>query len=160
MYEALVAVFSILMLLGILGVFLPVVPGVPFMFVLAICFALLDRLQHISGAELAILGVIAVISFIIDHASGALGAKFGGASRQAILTGLIGTVIGTLLMPPFGGIVGLYVGVFMVEVMHTGDRAQAHKAAKASLIGNLTGVALNAILATAFLVLFIVFALR
>ena len=156
----LVAIFALLMLPGLAGVLLPVVPGIPLMFVVALVFGFVDRWEHLLLWELGVLVGIVLLSLLVDYLAGLLGARYGGASRRAILWGLAGLVIGLLVFPPFGGLIGLFVGVLVAELAGGRDQREAFRAAAGSLLGTLIGTAVSLFLAVAFLALFILFALR
>ncbi|MEK9155902.1 MAG: DUF456 domain-containing protein [Patescibacteria group bacterium] len=155
----LVIIAALLMLPGVAGVFLPILPSIPFMFIVALIFGAIDHFVHLSGRELSILGAIAIFSLVVDYLSGVIGAKLGGASREAIFYGLAGLIIGLVIFPPLGGIAGLLLGVIFAELRRTGNRQKALRAAAGSLIGTLTGMVINFILAVTFIVLFIWFAI-
>lgn len=155
----LVIIFSILLLPGLAGVFLPLLPGIPFMFVIALIYALIDRFQHLEGNELMILGGIAVLSLIVDYCSGIIGAKYGGASKKAILYGIIGLIVGVILLPPFGGILGLFLGVLIAEIIQHRQGKRAIKAATGSVLGSILGIAANLVLGLLFIILFVLFSL-
>lgn len=156
----LVLIFSILLLPGLAGIFIPLLPGIPLMFVIALIYGVIDRFQHLQGNEVMILGGIVVLSLIVDYCSGVIGAKYGGASKKAILFGFIGLIVGIILLPPFGGILGLFLGVLIAEMIQHRDQRRAVKAATGSLLGSLLGIVANLVLGLLFLILFIVFALR
>ncbi len=155
----LVIVATILMSIGFIGVILPVVPGVPYMFVIALLYGFIDTFEHLTPTELTTLGVVALSSIIIDYLSGMIGAKVGGASREGVRYGFIGLVIGTLIFPPLGSILGLFLGVLAGELSKRRSQQQAIKAATAGLIGSLTGIGINLILALVFVALFISYAI-
>ncbi len=148
------------MLPGLAGVLLPLVPGIPYMFVVALVYALADRLSHISGLELLTLGLIAIASLAVDYLAGILGARAGGASKKALLFGMIGLILGMIILPPFGGILGLFLGVLAAELLGGKTALMAFKAGQGSVIGALTGIGINLLLALLFLILFVVFALH
>lgn len=148
------------MIPGFLGIFIPLLPGVPLMFVVAFVFALIDRFIHLTARELFILAFIAFAAFVIDHASGLIGASFGGASRKALIAGVIGFVIGMALFPPFGSLIGLYLGIFIVEMVYSVDIKKATRAASSSTIGSLIGIIINAMLGVLFMILFVWFTLH
>jgi len=159
-YLAFVVLTAVAMLPGLLGVFIPLIPGIPYMFVVALVFAFADRFQHLSGAELSLLAVIAIVSLVIDYLAGILGARAGGASKKALLFGMIGLILGMIILPPFGGILGLFLGVLGAELLGGKTALKAFKAGQGSVIGALTGIGINLVLALLSLALFVVFALR
>ena len=159
-YNTLIAIFAVAMIPGVLGVLLPVVPGIPYMFVVALVFGFVDRFRHLVWWEMAVLTVVLLLSILVDYSAGLIGARYGGASRQAAVAGLIGLVVGLIAFPPFGGLIGLFVGVFIAEILRQRESIQAVKAATGSLLGAIAGIVTNFILALAFLILFVVFAIK
>ena len=153
--EALYKVIAIaLMLPGLLSVVVPVVPGVPYMFVVALLYGLLTRFVGLTGWELGGLGALAALSVAVDFFAGMLGARFGGASAKAGLWGLAGSLVGTVLLPPFGGFVGLFVGIALGELRYGKDIAKAGKAAGAGVLGSGAGMLANGLVGVAFIVAF------
>ncbi len=147
------------MIPGIGLVFLPMVPAIPYMFLIAVCFTLLDGFTHLTGLNLWVLAAIVVISILIDQLSGIVGAKYGGASRKAMAFGLVGLIIGTIAFPPFGGFMGLFAAVLLAELIFNRTRHDAIRAATGALVGSAVGTFTNIIPAVFFFILFIWFAI-
>lgn len=146
----------------ILGVFAEAftLPGLAYMFVVALVFGFVDHFTHINAGNLVILGLISLLSIVVNYFSGIYGAKYYGATKQAIIAGIIGFLIGLIFFPPFGGFVGLFLGVFIVEIIHIPDFLKAFKKASGSLVGTIAGVLINLFLAGLFMVLFTLFAVK
>lgn len=159
-HGTLVAIFAVLMLPGVLGTLLPVLPGIPLMFLVAVVFGFVDRWQHLLPWELAVLFGVVLLSLLSDFFSGLIGARYGGASRRSALWGMAGMVIGLLVFPPFGGLIGLSIGVLVAELLGHKDRVRAFRAAVGSLMGTIVGIIAGFSLAVMFLLLFVLFALR
>jgi hypothetical protein len=153
-----IIITGILMLPGLLGIFLPVLPGVPFMFVIALIYAAITKFAILNGVEIGYLAGLMILSLLVDFLSGVLGAKLGGASGKSLLIGILGLLLGTLLFPPFGGIVGMFLGVVAGEIYLLGRVKTAVKAATGSVIGTLSGAVINLLVGLTFVVLFFVFA--
>ncbi len=156
----LMSVFTLLLLPGVVGVIVPILPGLAYMLVMAVLFGFIDKFAHLHGWELAVLGGIALLSLIIDYASGMLGARWGGASKQAMLFGFLGLLVGLALFPPFGSMIGLFLGVLIAEIRNHKDERQAVRAATGSLLGSISGMVINVILAVIFIGLFVLFAVK
>jgi len=138
-------------------VFVPMLPALFYMTVLAVIFSMMTGFSVITPLELLILGVILTVGFLNDLFSGILGAKWGGASKKSIFYGFIGLVMGTILFPPLGGIVGLFAGILIAELLQGKANQNAIKAATGSVIGAAVGMIINLFLASAFFVLFLGF---
>ncbi len=147
------------MLPGIIGIIIPILPGIPYMFLVSLIYGFASKFHTLSYKELMVLGIIGVTSFIVDYSTGLIGAKYGGASKRSIALELLGSIVGTIVMPPFGGIVGLFAAILLSEIFLHNDHKKALKAASGSLFGSLIGIIINLILAIVFLILFLIFSL-
>lgn len=152
-------VFSILLLPGLLGSFLPL-PGMAYMFTMALVYGFIDGFERLTLVNIVFLGAIFFISVLIDFFSGLIGAKYGGASKQSVLAGMAGMIVGTLLLPPFGGLLGIFIAVMVWEIRRHANRKKALRAASASLLGSLSGMIATLILSIVFIVLFVAYAIR
>lgn len=158
-YYILVLIFSALLLPGIIGSALSM-PGLPYMFLIALVFGFVDKFQHLSIIELVYLGIVATAAILVDYLSGVLGAKFSGATRNGVIGGILGFALGLILFPPFGGFIGLFLGIFIIELTNFAHWKKALKAASGSLIGTLTGIGINMLLAAIFTILFVLFSIK
>lgn len=133
-------------------------PSQLFMLLIAVGFGFIDSFTHLTGTEVAILSGLFVLSVIIDQVSGLLGARYGGASVKSIGAGFLGMIIGTIVLPPFGGFIGMFVAVTLTEYANHKNHSRALKAAAGSFLGLLAGKIINTLLALVFAILFFVFA--
>lgn len=147
-----------LMIIGLLGVILPALPGLPLVFGGMVLAAWVDGFERISVWTLVILGVLTLLSLLIDIVATAMGAKRVGASRLALVGAMIGTVVGL-----FFGIVGVFIapfiGAVLGELLHRRklERSDVSHAAKVGLgtwFGIMLGVLSKLALAFAMLGLF------
>ena len=149
----------LIMLPGLIGVLLPVFPGIPYMWIVALVFGVTTQFAALTGFEFGILSIVAGVSIVVDYLSGALGARIGGASLRSLITGAIGLIIGSLILPPIGGIIGMFIGVFVSEGLRLKTYSQAARAALGGVLGVFTGSLINFCVGIAFIVLFLLYAL-
>lgn len=152
-------IFFVLLLPGLAGIFLPI-PGLLYMFVISLIFGFVNEFNYLTQNEIIILGIITIIAVLNDYLSGMLGAKYGGAAQKSMILGIIGMIIGTILLPPFGGLIGVFLGILIAEIMRHGNRQKAIRAASGGLIGSVVGMIFTLILAIVFLFLFIFFSIK
>jgi uncharacterized protein YqgC (DUF456 family) len=155
----LLVVATILMLPGIPLTFTPL-PALLYMFLVALGFGFADGFAHLSSNELWILAVIFIASIFIDQLAGLLGARYGGASARSIGLGALGMLAGTILLPPFGGFIGMGALVAWSEYNSHRNHARALKAAAGSFMGVVAGKLINAAVAVVFVITFVIFAVR
>ncbi len=160
MIETIAFALSVALLIpGVFMALVPMLPALSYMFVIALVFALYDGFTTLSINELLILLGITLLSIIIDHTSGLLGAKYGGAHTKSLLWGILGSVVGTFLAPALGTFIGLFAGVLVAELYYKKSSDKAVKAAGSALIGSIVGVICNVVLAIGFIAMFLVFIL-
>jgi len=106
----------LLILVGAAGVLLPALPGVPLIFIGMLLAAWIGDFQRISVYTLVFLGILAVLSIVIDYVAAAMSAKRAGASKKGVIGAAVGTLIGLftglwglLFMPLAGAAIGEYI---------------------------------------------------
>lgn len=105
----------VLILLGSVGTFLPVLPGVPVVFLGMLILAWLENFQSVSWVVVSVLGVIALLSFMVDFVLAFYTTKKAGASKYALWGLAIGSLLGLVLGGVgifFGAILGALVGEY------------------------------------------------
>ena len=152
---AIFVLMIILLLAGLIGVTLRILPGASLMFVMTLIYAFINHFQRLSITDIVILGVIALAAELIDYFSGVYGAKIFGASKAGIIGGMIGSMIGLFLLPPFGLFIGLVAGVAIVEFFIKKKTVRhSTRAAAGALIGSVAGLVINLVLAITFIIIF------
>jgi uncharacterized protein YqgC (DUF456 family) len=131
----------LLMLVGLIGTVLPLIPGTT----LILAGAVTHKLAYSEGANtiswwtVGGLLVLAVVSYGVDLISGAVGAKYFGATRWGAIGGLLGAVVGIFFGLP-GLIVGPLAGVLAGELIGGKQLVDAGKSTWGSLIGTTAGM--------------------
>lgn len=133
----------ILMILGIIGAFLPVLPGP----ITGWFGLLLIHLTKVVPQDWTFLGItlaIAIIIYVLDYIIPAMGTKKYGGSKYGMYGTTIGLILGLIFFPPFGIIIGPFVGALLGELMYdSNDSKRALRAAKGSFIGFLFSTGLK-----------------
>lgn len=144
----------VLMTVGVLGTVVPALPGAVFVFAGIVLGAWIDDFTRVSGTVVIVTGVLMVLAWIVDYLSAVLGAQRAGASRQAVLGALIGTVAGV-----FTGLVGILflplVGAALGEYLAVRDMPRAGSVGVATWIGMIIGIALKLALSFVMIGLFV-----
>jgi hypothetical protein len=150
---------AVLVVVGILGTILPALPGLPLVFAGMLLAAWVNDFQNIGAWTIAALAALTLLSFVIDFAATAMGAKRVGASRTATIGAVLGMLAGL-----FFGLPGLFLGPFagaaIGETIHQRrlGRENVGHVAKVGLgtwLGVVFGVVLKLALAFAMLGIFL-----
>ncbi len=130
----------VFVIVGFAGLALPALPGAPIIFLGLLAAAWAEDFIYIGKWTLIILGIVAVLTYAVDFAAGAFGAKRFGASTRSVIGAAIGAVVGL-----FFGIVGVFVGPFIGAVIGEltvrPDLFKAGKAGVGATIGLVVGTA-------------------
>jgi uncharacterized protein YqgC (DUF456 family) len=122
-----------LVVVGIAGAILPAVPGAPLVFAGLWLAAWIDDFNEVGWLPLTVAGVLMVLTFVVDFAATAMGAKRVGASSLAVAGAAIGTVVGI-----FGGLFGIVLGPFIGAVI--GELASGKSVLRAGHVGIATWI--------------------
>lgn len=152
---ALWALALLLVLGGLAGAVLPAIPGAPLVFAGLLLGAWIDGFQKVGWIPLTVAGVLAALTFAVDLAATALGAKRVGASPLALVGAAAGTVAG-LFFGFVGVVVGPFAGAALGEYAARRDLRQAGKVGLGTWLGIVLGSAVKICLLLAMVGVFAV----
>ncbi len=134
----LVCLAVVLLVVGAVGTVYPVIPALPLMFGGAWLLAFAGDYGVIGTGSLVVLGVVSALGFAMDFVASLLGAKYTGASKEALWGALIGGILGAFL-----GIVGLIfaplVGAAVGEFVARRNVLMAGKVGIGTFVGLIVG---------------------
>jgi uncharacterized protein YqgC (DUF456 family) len=145
---------SLLVAVGLAGIVFPALPGTVLIFAGLLLAAWADGFTRVGAWTLLLIGVIGALSYTVDFAAAALGAKHVGASSRAVVGAALGTLLGIPLGLPgviFGPLVGAVAGEYSAH-RHIGRAANVGMAA---WIGFLIGTAVKVALAFSMIAIFL-----
>ena len=149
----------IFMLGGIVGSFLPILPG-PLTSWVGLLLLYITNAVPMSYTALTITLIVALGIYILDYFIPAMGTKKFGGSRYGVIGTTLGLLIGIFFFPPFGIIIGPFLGALIGEYLYdASDSRRAFKAAFGSFLGFLTSTFIKFLVATIYLGIFIWIAL-
>ncbi len=145
----------ILMIGGIIGSFIPILPG-PITSWLGLLVLHFTNAVPMNKTLLVVTLVIAILIFMLDYIIPAMGTKKFGGSKYGVIGTTIGLIVGLIAFPPFGIIIGPFVGALIGELIYDKtDGNRAVKAAFGSLLGFLTSTFIKFIVACTYFGIFI-----
>jgi len=146
---------AVLMLVGLVGTVLPVLPGTALVFAGAWLGAWIDGYERVGVYTVVVLGVMAVLAWVLDYVAALMGAKRVGASPQALVGAAIGTVAG--LLAGFVGVLFMpFVGAAAGEYLARRDEQRAMQVGLATGLGLLLGMVAKVAIAFAMVGVFVV----
>ncbi|MCG7657228.1 DUF456 domain-containing protein [Wielerella bovis] len=128
-----------LLILGALGTVFPALPGLPLMFAGAWLIAYSQDYQIVGSFSLLILLAVTLFGMAMDFVAGLLGAKYTGASKEALWGAFIGGIAG-IFFTPAGLILGPLIGAAVGEFADKRNVWLAGKVGIGTLIGFMIGM--------------------
>ncbi len=136
----------ILGIVGLMGCILPVIPGPPLSW-LGLLLVYLNGPEEMTTGFLITWLVIAVVVTVLDYVVPSWVTRKTGGSKAAARGTLVGLVLGVVFFPPWGMILGAFLGALLAEMVFNGrDMAGSLRPAFGSFLGFLlsTGLKLTA----------------
>jgi uncharacterized protein YqgC (DUF456 family) len=130
----------LIMALGVVGSVLPGLPGTPLVLAAAIAHRLYFGQQGAATWVLVVMGVITVVSMVLDYLAGMYGAKWMGATWKGMLGAAVGALVGIFFNLP-GIILGPFLGAMLFELAGGYEWKKAFRAGVGATLGLAAGVA-------------------
>lgn len=125
----------VIMLFGLFGMVIPIFPGG---FVIWLAASLYGLINGFGGTNfffyLAISGLM-LIGIVIDDVFMASAARKAGATWRSLVFAFLGGVIGTFVLPPFGGLLGAPLLLYLSEYLRGRDKKHAWKVTSSLAVG-------------------------
>lgn len=144
----------ILLVVGLIGCFLPVIPGPPIAY---LALVLLDFTTpvHFTISQLILWLVLVIAVQVADYFVPTIGVKRFGGTKYGSWGCLLGTLAGIFIFPPWGILIGPFIGALLGELISGQEFRKAIKAGIGAFMGFLFGTILKIMLWGWFVYLFI-----
>jgi uncharacterized protein YqgC (DUF456 family) len=128
----------LLMGLGTLGSVLPGIPSTPLVMIVAIAHRLYFGEHSASTWVLVVLGLIMLLSIVMDYLASMYGAKKMGATWRGVVGALVGATVG-LFFGLIGIVLGTFAGALLFELAGGRENKEAMKAGVGATLGLFAG---------------------
>lgn len=153
--DVILIMLSILCLgIGLIGCFLPVLPGPPISYIGLLFLQATEKVQF-TVTQLVVWGLLVVFVQLLDYLTPILGSKYSGGTKWGIWGCAIGMVVGIFLFPPWGILLGPFVGAVVGELLNGKQARDAFKTGIGTFIGFLISVVIKVSLCGYFIYCFI-----
>lgn len=118
---------GLVMLVGLLGVVVPLLPGTALVLAAGVAWAVL--VVEDGSARWVVVGVMAALFLAGLVLKYALPGRHlaGRLPRRTLLLGAAGAVVGFVVLPPLGLLLGGVLGVYLAEAQRAGSGAEARR---------------------------------
>jgi len=110
-----IPVLAVLMAIGLFSLFLYIIPGLTIIWIAILIFGIVKGFTTTTGILFGFITLLMIGGNIIDNIMMGAEARKTGASWISIAVALLAGIVGTILLPPFGGIIAAVVGILVVE---------------------------------------------
>jgi hypothetical protein len=128
LHISLFTLVQIFMFIGLFGMLVPFFPGLVIMWLAALGWGIADGFSTWGIVLFALITVLMLFGGLVDNILMAAGARKGGSAWVTILIALFAGVAGTIVFPPFGGIIAAPLAIFLFEYIRIKDLRKAFKA--------------------------------
>ncbi len=132
---ALQAIALAVMLFGLFGLVVPILPGLVIIWVPTLVYGIITGFNWANGILFAIITLLMLFGSVVDNIIMGQRARQQGASWVAITVATVAGLLGSVLLPPFGGLVAALIGLFAVEFIRLRSWNQALVSARSMAIG-------------------------
>jgi len=126
---------ALTMLFGLFGLVVPIFPGNVIMWIAALIYGLVFGFDTLGGVMFSIITMLMLIAAAADNFLMGAKAREKGADWGSIILALIAGVIGTIVLPPIGGLIAAPLVLYLMELQRLGDAQEARALVKALLTG-------------------------
>jgi uncharacterized protein YqgC (DUF456 family) len=130
-----------------------VLPGAPLVFAGLLVAAWAEDFAYVGAGTLTLLAVLALLTYPLDLAATALGAKRFGASKRAVVGAALGALVGLFFGLP-GILLGPFIGAVIGELTAQRGLGEAGRAGLGATIGLVLGAVGKLVIALSMLGVF------
>lgn len=123
------------MLVGLFGLIIPIFPGITVIWLATLVYGLVTGFNTLAWILFVIISILAVIGVTIDNVLMNAKAHKEGAAWTSLALGWLGGVLGTIFLPPFGGLVAAPLVVLLVEYIRQRDIHRALLTVRGLMLG-------------------------
>lgn len=140
---------------GVVGCILPVLPGPPVSFLGLVLISFAGGWDTYAAWLLVLLAVASIVVTVLDYVLPALTSKRAGAGKPGVWGSVAGLILGMIFFPPFGLIIGAFVGAVVAEAVFNRGKSNPWRAGIGVFVGTMLGTLLK--LATSGVIAFYFF---
>lgn len=123
--------------IGVAGTIVPILPGLLLVWASLLAYGVIMGFGTIGWVAVIVATALLILGFYLNVRIPQKSAAGSGLTVKAQLVAVALAVIGLFVIPPFGAPVGFVLGVFLMRLRSTGDKAQAWTSTKVTVVALL-----------------------
>lgn len=126
----------LLVLAGLVGIVVPVLPGLLLVLGGVLLWALMEG-GPLAWSIFTASALVAVVGYVLQYTLPGRRMRERGVSGSTLALAVLLGIVGFFVVPVIGAVIGFVLGIYVVEVGRTRDRAQAWERTKHALVAVL-----------------------
>ena len=122
-------------LVGLVGLIIPIFPGIVVIWLATLAYGIVVGFNLLGIIIFVVLTLLMIAGTTADNFLMAAGSRKGGASWWTIAAGLLAGTIGTIVFPPFGGLIAAPLVILLIEFLRVREFNQAWRATGGLVVG-------------------------
>ena len=122
-------------LVGLVGLIVPIFPGIVVIWMATLVYGIVAGFNTVGIIIFVVLTILMIAGTTADNFFMAAGSRKGGASWWTIAAGLLAGVIGTIVFPPFGGLIAAPLVIMLIEFLRVQEIDKAWRATRGLMLG-------------------------
>jgi uncharacterized protein len=124
-----------IMLVGLVGIMVPFFPGIVIIWLAALFYGIVVGFTTLGWVLFFLITLAGIAGVTVDNVLMGLGARRGGASWWTIGVAWAAGILGTIVFPPFGGLIAAPLSVLVIEYYRVRDWKKARSAFSGLAVG-------------------------
>jgi uncharacterized protein len=125
----------VVMLVGLFGLVIPIFPGIVVMWLAALVFGVIDGFRSLGIMLFVLITLLALAGVTVDNVLMAAATRKGGAAWVSVFLAMLAGLIGTILLPPIGGLIAAPLVVLLLEYRRRRSWPESWEAVKGLMAG-------------------------
>jgi len=125
----------VIMGVGLFGLVVPIFPGITVIWLAALGYGVVTRFTTLGWVMFAIISILFIGGVTIDNVLMGAKARKEGAAWSSLALGYLAGILGTIFLPPLGGLIAAPLIVLLLEYLHKRDINKALASLKGLAIG-------------------------
>jgi hypothetical protein len=133
--EAIFVITFIIMAVGLIGLVVPIFPGIFVIWLAALGYGVITGFTTLGWVLFVLLTLLMITGATIDNVLMSAKAHKEGAAWYTLALGMLAGILGTIIFPPFGGLIAAPLVVWLLEYLRQRDVGKALASLRGLAIG-------------------------
>ena len=125
----------VIMVVGLFGLVVPIFPGITVIWLAALGYGVVTGFNTLAWVLFGVITVLLIVGVTIDNVLMGAKARKEGAAWLSLALGWVAGILGTIFLPPVGGLIAAPLVVLLLEYLRQHDFNKALRTLRGLAIG-------------------------